>query len=127
MQRALLGSSGRCLAASIRHIGIYACHRRLPLGDQRRAHRRREEHCRFYQSYGEPVFSGAFSLQSRESDATRTQIYSSSFQAAFNDITAGSNPGCDTNGFNAEPGWDPVTGVGTPNVAMLRELWLELP
>ncbi|EPT03314.1 hypothetical protein FOMPIDRAFT_1158787 [Fomitopsis schrenkii] len=53
-------------------------------------------------------------------------IYSSSFQAAFNDITDGSNPGCDTEGFNAEPGWDPVTGVGTPNVAMLRELWLQL-
>jgi len=54
-------------------------------------------------------------------------IYSSSFQAAFNDITAGSNPGCDTNGFYAEPGWDPVTGIGTPNVAMLRDLWLGLP
>ncbi|KAH9915208.1 subtilisin-like protein [Fomitopsis serialis] len=54
-------------------------------------------------------------------------IYSSSFQAAFNDIINGSNPGCDTNGFYAEPGWDPVTGIGTPNVAMLRDLWLALP
>ncbi|TFY58761.1 hypothetical protein EVJ58_g6216 [Rhodofomes roseus] len=53
-------------------------------------------------------------------------IYSSSFQAAFNDITDGSNPGCGTQGFYAEPGWDPVTGIGTPNVAMLRDLWLEL-
>ncbi|KZT63388.1 subtilisin-like protein [Daedalea quercina L-15889] len=53
-------------------------------------------------------------------------IYSSSFQVAFNDITDGSNPGCDTDGFFAEPGWDPVTGIGTPNVGMLRDLWLAL-
>ncbi|KAH9070670.1 subtilisin-like protein [Lactarius deliciosus] len=26
----------------------------------------------------------------------------------FNDITSGSNPGCDTDGFSAIPGWDPV-------------------
>ncbi|KAH8978494.1 hypothetical protein EDB92DRAFT_1909434, partial [Lactarius akahatsu] len=31
----------------------------------------------------------------------------------FNDITSGSNPGCDTDGFSAVPGWDPVTGLGT--------------
>ena len=30
----------------------------------------------------------------------------------FNDITNGSNPGCDTPGFQAVPGWDPVTGLG---------------
>ncbi|CRG83830.1 tripeptidyl-peptidase I [Talaromyces islandicus] len=33
----------------------------------------------------------------------------------FNDISSGSNPGCSTNGFPAKPGWDPVTGLGTPN------------
>ncbi|EJD45533.1 family S53 protease [Auricularia subglabra TFB-10046 SS5] len=33
---------------------------------------------------------------------------------AFTDITAGSNPGCGTNGFPALAGWDPVTGLGTP-------------
>ncbi|EJF57700.1 subtilisin-like protein [Dichomitus squalens LYAD-421 SS1] len=27
--------------------------------------------------------------------------------AAFNDITSGSNPGCNTQGFPASPGWDP--------------------
>lgn len=38
----------------------------------------------------------------------------------FNDITSGSNPGCGTNGYNAVAGWDPVTGLGTPNyTAML--------
>ncbi|KAI8969572.1 peptidase S8/S53 domain-containing protein [Trametes punicea] len=40
--------------------------------------------------------------------------------SALNDITSGSNPGCGTNGFPAEPGWDPVTGLGTPNYAKLR-------
>ncbi|KAH9167300.1 subtilisin-like protein, partial [Lactarius sanguifluus] len=29
------------------------------------------------------------------------------------DITSGSNPGCNTAGFSAVEGWDPVTGVGT--------------
>ncbi len=30
----------------------------------------------------------------------------------LNDITNGTNPGCDTEGFSAVPGWDPVTGLG---------------
>jgi tripeptidyl-peptidase-1 len=39
---------------------------------------------------------------------------------AFNDITEGNNPGCGTQGFPAAEGWDPVTGLGTPNYAALR-------
>ncbi|KAH8978047.1 subtilisin-like protein [Lactarius hatsudake] len=39
--------------------------------------------------------------------------------SALNDITTGGNPGCDTNGFPATTGWDPVTGLGTPNWAKL--------
>ena len=39
---------------------------------------------------------------------------------AFKDITSGSNPGCNTNGFKAVKGWDPVTGLGTPNFAALK-------
>ena len=39
---------------------------------------------------------------------------------AFNDITTGDNPGCNTNGFPASKGWDPVTGLGTPNFAALK-------
>lgn len=31
--------------------------------------------------------------------------------SAFNDITGGSNPGCEENGFDAVAGWDPVTGM----------------
>jgi len=33
----------------------------------------------------------------------------------FTDITAGNNPGCGTDGFTATTGWDPITGLGTPN------------
>ncbi|KAJ7202845.1 family S53 protease-like protein [Mycena pura] len=33
----------------------------------------------------------------------------------FNDVTLGHNTGCNTNGFPARAGWDPVTGLGTPN------------
>ncbi|KZS94687.1 family S53 protease [Sistotremastrum niveocremeum HHB9708] len=39
--------------------------------------------------------------------------------AALNDIIIGSNPGCNTPGFPALIGWDPVTGLGTPNFAEL--------
>lgn len=46
---------------------------------------------------------------------------------AFNDITEGGNPGCGTEGFAAQPGWDPVTGLGTPKYEKLREIFLGLP
>ncbi|KAJ4467466.1 subtilisin-like protein [Lentinula edodes] len=39
---------------------------------------------------------------------------------AFNDITSGNNPGCGTQGFSASEGWDPVTGMGSPNYAAMR-------
>ncbi|KAI9439510.1 subtilisin-like protein [Lactarius indigo] len=37
----------------------------------------------------------------------------------FNDIVSGSNPGCNTDGFTAIAGWDPVTGLGTPDFEQL--------
>ncbi|KAJ7626966.1 subtilisin-like protein [Roridomyces roridus] len=40
---------------------------------------------------------------------------------AFNDVVSGNNPSCGTDGFFAAKGWDPVTGLGTPNYAALRE------
>ncbi|ETW78234.1 serine protease S53 [Heterobasidion irregulare TC 32-1] len=40
---------------------------------------------------------------------------------AFHDITSGNNPGCNTNGFPAKAGWDPVTGFGSPNFAALKK------
>ncbi|KAK7696298.1 hypothetical protein QCA50_000952 [Cerrena zonata] len=39
----------------------------------------------------------------------------------LNDITQGSNPGCGTKGFNATVGWDPVTGLGTPNFGKWKD------
>ncbi|KAH9856376.1 subtilisin-like protein [Lenzites betulinus] len=54
-------------------------------------------------------------------------IYSSTFKGAFNDITNGSNPNCGTQGFLAQPGWDPVTGLGTPNFPKMLARWLLLP
>ncbi|KAK9412956.1 putative Peptidase S53 domain-containing protein [Seiridium unicorne] len=45
----------------------------------------------------------------------------------LNDITNGTNPGCGTDGFSAVPGWDPVTGLGTPNYPKMLELFLSLP
>lgn len=38
------------------------------------------------------------------------------------DITSGNNPGCQTNGFSAARGWDPVTGMGSPNFGTLKSL-----
>ncbi|KAH8666390.1 peptidase S8/S53 domain-containing protein [Xylariales sp. PMI_506] len=45
----------------------------------------------------------------------------------LNDIVNGSNPGCGTTGFNASTGWDPVTGLGTPNYPKMLDLFLSLP
>ncbi|KAK5115872.1 hypothetical protein LTR85_009466 [Meristemomyces frigidus] len=45
----------------------------------------------------------------------------------FNDVTVGSNPGCGTPGFPASPGWDPVTGMGTPKYEKMREVFCRLP
>lgn len=46
---------------------------------------------------------------------------------ALNDIVNGSNPNCGSSGFAAVPGWDPVTGLGTPNYPKLLELFMSLP
>lgn len=47
--------------------------------------------------------------------------------SAFNDITSGGNQGCGTAGFTAVEGWDPVTGLGTPNYEALLAAFLALP
>jgi tripeptidyl-peptidase-1 len=44
---------------------------------------------------------------------------------AFFDITKGNNPGCNTNGFEAAAGWDPVTGLGTPNYPALLDVFMK--
>ncbi|PWN44753.1 subtilisin-like protein [Ceraceosorus guamensis] len=40
------------------------------------------------------------------------------------DITNGTNPGCGTEGFAAVKGWDPVTGLGTPDYPKLLAYFL---
>ncbi|GJJ71782.1 tripeptidyl-peptidase I [Entomortierella parvispora] len=47
-------------------------------------------------------------------------LYSPAGASGLTDITSGNNPGCNTNGFSAIKGWDPVTGLGTPKYAALR-------
>ncbi|KAJ3777653.1 peptidase S8/S53 domain-containing protein [Lentinula raphanica] len=47
-------------------------------------------------------------------------LYSKS--EALNDVTSGSNPGCGTNGFTTSVGWDPVTGLGTPDFVKLQAI-----
>ncbi|KAJ5133090.1 hypothetical protein N7448_001881 [Penicillium atrosanguineum] len=43
---------------------------------------------------------------------------------AFFDIIKGDNPGCGTNGFSAAVGWDPVTGLGSPNYPALLKVFM---
>ncbi|SMR45838.1 unnamed protein product [Zymoseptoria tritici ST99CH_3D1] len=45
----------------------------------------------------------------------------------FRDVVSGSNPGCDTTGFSAAPGWDLPTGLGVPDYQKLLKLYLSLP
>ncbi|KAJ3970810.1 peptidase S8/S53 domain-containing protein [Lentinula raphanica] len=49
-------------------------------------------------------------------------LFYSTAISGFNDITSGNAPGCGTEGFNATVGWDPVTGLGTPDVGKLISL-----
>jgi tripeptidyl-peptidase-1 len=46
---------------------------------------------------------------------------------AFNDIKRGGNRGCGTSGFRAVTGWDPVTGLGTPDYEKLLKVFMALP
>ena len=45
----------------------------------------------------------------------------------LNDITNGSNPNCATLGFPAVKGWDPVSGLGTPNLEKMLAVFMKLP
>ncbi|KAL5364711.1 peptidase S8/S53 domain-containing protein [Aspergillus floccosus] len=45
---------------------------------------------------------------------------------AFFDVTSGNNEGCGTKGFSAAKGWDPVTGLGTPNYPKLLDVFMNM-
>jgi tripeptidyl-peptidase I len=53
-------------------------------------------------------------------------LYQVGFQA-FKDVTKGSNKGCGTEGFEAEKGWDPASGFGTPVSLLLVALEHHIP
>ncbi|KAF8888934.1 peptidase S8/S53 domain-containing protein [Gymnopilus junonius] len=87
---------------------------------------------RFYQVYGtsaaSPVVGAILTMVNDiRITAGKGPIGFINPAGAFNDITSGSNPGCNTDGFTAVPGWDPVTGLGTPNFPELVSRWLMLP
>lgn len=44
---------------------------------------------------------------------------------AFFDVISGNNSGCGTPGFYAAKGWDPVTGLGTPNYPALLKVFMD--
>jgi tripeptidyl-peptidase-1 len=46
------------------------------------------------------------------------------YPKTFTDITQGSNPGCGTDGFPAAAGWDPSSGLGSPNYAEMAKVIL---
>ncbi|KAI9465053.1 hypothetical protein BJY52DRAFT_1184095 [Lactarius psammicola] len=48
-------------------------------------------------------------------------LYSSGL-AGLDDIMSSSDPGCNTVGLSAIPGWDPVTGLGMPDFFGLEEI-----
>ncbi|KAI2787404.1 Aorsin [Penicillium oxalicum] len=45
----------------------------------------------------------------------------------LHDIKNGTNAGCGTYGFAAIEGWDPATGLGTPDYPKMKKLFLSLP
>ncbi|KAF7318724.1 Peptidase S53 domain-containing protein [Mycena chlorophos] len=56
-------------------------------------------------------------------------LYGKKMQEAgvWRDITTGNNSNCGTDGFEATVGWDPVTGLGTPDFVKLLDVFLDLP
>ncbi len=43
---------------------------------------------------------------------------------AMNDIVSGNAPACNTDGFAAVPGWDPATGLGSPDYVKLLNVFM---
>ncbi|KAF8262117.1 peptidase S8/S53 domain-containing protein [Lactarius quietus] len=73
-----------------------------------------------------PIVAGIFSLLNdnriSQGKAPRGFLNPWLYKTArkgFTDIKQGSNPGCGTLGFLATVGWDPVTGLGTPDFEQL--------
>ncbi|KAI9700937.1 MAG: hypothetical protein M1820_006582 [Bogoriella megaspora] len=82
-----------------------------------------------------PVFAGVVNLINEERIAAGKKpvgfinpaLYSN--PGMLNDVTTGNNLACANNtvGFSAGPGWDPVTGLGTPNYPKMLQYFMSLP
>ena len=80
-----------------------------------------------------PIFAGIISLINNERLAAGKSplgflnpwLYQN--PTIFTDITSGSNPYDCCQGFQAAPGWDPVTGLGTPIYTAMLSSALSLP
>lgn len=81
-------------------------------------------------SAGSPQWAGIIALAdqaaARRLGAINKSLYhigkSDAYSSAFNDITSGANTFAGANVHEAKPGWDAVTGLGTPKVANLIPL-----
>lgn len=84
-------------------------------------------------SLASPLFASVFTLINEERLAigkgpigfVNPVLYKNAW--ALKDITNGTSAGCGTEGFRAVKGWDPATGLGTPNYPKLKKLFLSLP
>ena len=92
-------------------------------------------------SVGAPIFAGIVAIINQATAAPAGQgnanptLYSLAGTTVFNDITSGNNSvpctsgttdcpaGTTTIGFNAGPGYDQVTGLGSPNISTLISAW----
>ncbi|KIM96721.1 hypothetical protein OIDMADRAFT_182912 [Oidiodendron maius Zn] len=45
----------------------------------------------------------------------------------FNDVTEGNTSVCNSVAFQAAEGWDPMTGLGTPNYPKILDVFVKLP
>ncbi|QKX54516.1 uncharacterized protein TRUGW13939_01603 [Talaromyces rugulosus] len=87
----------------------------------------------FGTSLASPIFGAVITLINEERTAVgkgpvgfiNPALYAN--PSVLNDITNGSNPNCGSQGFQASRGWDPVTGLGTPNYPRMLGYFLSLP
>jgi subtilase family serine protease len=84
----------------------------------------------FGTSAGTPQWAGIAALADQVSGhrlgSINSRLYkiarSDAYARAFHDVTTGNNSFGGFTGYAAGPGWDPVTGLGTPKVANLIQL-----
>lgn len=77
--------------------------------------------------YANPSMLSAYNARERAKSEHGVSDADCSFQLFYHsadDITDGNNPGCGTDGFTAVSGWDPVTGLGTPNYPKMLAYFL---